>query len=176
MSELIYLKAYSASLQQQALNLLQQGQLGAVVARKYPQSHDIATDKALYAYIAELKADYMRNSPPINKVLYDSKINLVRNALGLHTAVSRVQGGKLKAKAEIRIASLFKDAPAAFLNMIVVHELAHLKQKDHDKAFYQLCCHMLPEYHQIEFDLRLYLTHLEFGAAYQSAAGATVKL
>lgn len=166
MSELIYLKAYSATLQQQALNLLQQGQLGAVVARKYPQPHDVATDKALYAYIVELKADYMRNSPPINKVLYDSKINLVRNALGLHTAVSRVQGGKLKAKAEIRIASLFKDAPAAFLNMIVVHELAHLKQKDHDKAFYQLCCHMLPEYHQIEFDLRLYLTHLEFGANY----------
>lgn len=176
MSELIYLKAYPATLQQQALTLLQQGQLGAAVARKYRQPHDIATDKALYAYIAELKADYMRNSPPINKVLYDSKINLVRNALGLHTAVSRVQGGKLKAKAEIRIASLFKDAPAAFLNMIVVHELAHLKQKDHDKAFYQLCCHMLPEYHQIEFDLRLYLTHLEFGAVYQAANDATVKL
>ncbi|WP_410733789.1 YgjP-like metallopeptidase domain-containing protein [Citrobacter portucalensis] len=25
--------------------------------------------------------------------------------------------------------------------MIVVHELAHLKEKEHDKAFYQLCCH-----------------------------------
>ena len=108
----------------------------------------------------------MRNSPPINKALYDSKMDLVRNALGLHTAISRVQGGKLKAKAEIRIASLFKQAPAAFLKMIVVHELAHLKQKEHDKAFYQLCCHMEPDYHQLEFDLRLYLTHLDFGANY----------
>ena len=170
MSELIYLQAYPATLQQQAKSLLQQGKLGAAIARKYPDPHDIGTDKALYAYIAELKAQYMRNSPPINKALYDSKINLVRNALGLHTAISRVQGGKLKAKAEIRIASLFKQAPAAFLRMIVVHELAHLKQKEHDKAFYQLCCHMEPDYQQLEFDLRLYLTHLDFGAAYAADA------
>ena len=45
--------------------------------------------------------------------------------------------------------------------MIVVHELAHLREKDHNKAFYQLCEHMEPGYHQLEFDLRLYLTHLE---------------
>ena len=42
--------------------------------------------------------------------------------------------------------------------MIVVHELAHLKEKDHNKAFYQLCQHMEPDYHQLEFDLRLWLT------------------
>jgi predicted metal-dependent hydrolase len=45
--------------------------------------------------------------------------------------------------------------------MIVVHELAHLKVKDHNKAFYHLCLHMLPDYHQIEFDVRVYLTQLE---------------
>ena len=45
--------------------------------------------------------------------------------------------------------------------MIVVHELAHLREKDHGKAFYQLCQHMEPQYHQYEFDLRLYLTHVE---------------
>jgi predicted metal-dependent hydrolase len=45
--------------------------------------------------------------------------------------------------------------------MIVVHELAHLKEKGHDKAFYQLCTYMEPDYHQLEFDLRLYLTHLD---------------
>ena len=69
-----------------------------------------------------------------------------------------MQGGKLKAKREIRVASLFKETPAEFLQMIVVHELAHLKEKNHDKAFYQLCLHMEPQYHQYEFDLRLYLT------------------
>ncbi len=45
--------------------------------------------------------------------------------------------------------------------MITVHELAHLKEKDHNKAFYNLCRLMEPQYHQYEFDLRLYLTHLE---------------
>lgn len=38
---------------------------------------------------------------------------------------------------------------------------AHLKEKQHDKAFYKLCCWMEPQYHQFELDLRLYLTHME---------------
>ena len=45
--------------------------------------------------------------------------------------------------------------------MIAVHELAHIKEKGHDKAFYQLCTHMEPRYHQYEFDLRVYLTHID---------------
>jgi hypothetical protein len=39
-----------------------------------------------------------------------------------------------------------------------VHELAHFKESDHNKAFYQLCEYMQPGYHQLEFDLRIYLT------------------
>ena len=98
---------------------------------------------------------------------YDSKIQVLKHALGLHTAISRVQGSKLKAKAEIRVATVFKNAPEAFLRMIVVHELSHLREKEHNKAFYNLCCHMEPAYHQLEFDTRMYLTHLELvGALY----------
>jgi predicted metal-dependent hydrolase len=103
----------------------------------------------------------------LSKVLYDGKINVIHNALGTHRFISRVQGGKLKAKNEIRVASMFKNVPEAFLQMIVVHELAHFKQKEHNKAFYSLCEHMEPSYHQLEFDLRLYLTHLDlFGKLY----------
>jgi predicted metal-dependent hydrolase len=69
-----------------------------------------------------------------------------------------VQGGKLKSKNEIRIASQLKQLPLPLLRMVVVHELAHLREKDHNKAFYQLCQYMEPAYHQLEFDLRLYLT------------------
>ncbi|HEY6837139.1 MAG TPA: YgjP-like metallopeptidase domain-containing protein, partial [Geobacteraceae bacterium] len=89
--------------------------------------------------------------------------HVIKHALGTHSFVSRVQGGKLKAKHEIRVASVFRDTPEAFLRMIVVHELAHLREKDHNKAFYQLCEHMEPSYHQLEFDTRLYLTQLELG-------------
>jgi len=60
---------------------------------------------------------------------------------------------------------VFRDAPAPFLKMILVHELAHLKEREHNKAFYQLCTHMEPDYFQLEFDLRLYLTHLECSPA-----------
>ena len=113
--------------------------------------------------IDESSVKFLRNAPPINKVMYDNKIHVLKNALGLHTAVSRVQGGKLKAKAEIRVATVFRNAPEPFLRMIVVHELAHLKEKEHNKAFYQLCCHMEPQYHQLEFDTRLWLTQLSLG-------------
>ncbi len=101
-------------------------------------------------------------------VNFDNKINVVNHALGLHTFVSRVHGNKLKAKNEIKIAALFKNAPLPLLRMIVVHELAHIKEKEHNKAFYQLCCHMEPNYHQLEFDTRLYLTQVEFfGPVYE---------
>ena len=85
----------------------------------------------------------------------------VRTDKALYDYVSRVQGNKLKAKREIRVASLFKEVPVEFLRMITVHELAHIKEKAHDKAFYKLCTHMEPQYHQYEFDLRVYLTHMD---------------
>ncbi|KDE35403.1 M48 family metallopeptidase [Kosakonia radicincitans] len=160
MNTLTYLQGYPESLLAQVTTLIEQNRLGEVLQKRYPLSHGITTDKALYQYTQEMKNQYLRNAAPVNKVMYDSKIHVLNNALGLHTAVSRVQGGKLKAKAEIRVATVFREAPEAFLRMIVVHELAHLKEKDHNKAFYQLCCHMEPQYHQLEFDTRLWLTHL----------------
>ena len=63
------------------------------------------------------------------------------------------------------IASIFRDAPGEFLKMIVVHELAHLKEKEHNKAFYQLCEYMEPAYGQLEFDTRLFLTHVEMAGS-----------
>lgn len=103
----------------------------------------------------------MRNSEQLSKIVYDNKLHVIRNALGTHSYVSRIQGSKLKTKNEIRIASLFKLTPEAFLKMIVVHELAHLKEKEHDKAFYQLCTHLEPQYHQYELDCRIYLSYLD---------------
>lgn len=154
----MWLRGYPEPVLQQVRQLLASGKLAAHLQHKYPQSHEVQSDKALYAYAQELKNRYLRNAPPLNKVVYDSRLTVVQNALGLNTAISRIQGSKLAAKKEIRIAALFRTAPADFLRMIVVHELAHLKEKDHDKAFYQLCCHMEPDYLQLEFDLRLYLT------------------
>lgn len=158
MTPLKYLQAYPAHLQEQVRRLLAEGRLGDYLQQRYPGRHAVQSDKALYSYALELKQEHLRNAPNLDKVLYDNRLDLTHRALGLHTAVSRVQGGKLKAKKEIRIASLFKEAAPQFLRMIVVHELAHFKESDHNKAFYKLCEHMQPGYHQLEFDLRIYLT------------------
>lgn len=156
-----YLIAYSEEIKNQVRLLISQNRLSQVLLDKYGSAHEIRTDSALYAYVLELKSSCMRNAQTPSKVVFDNDIRAIQRALGLHTAISRVQGGKLKAKKEIRIASLFKEVPIEFLKMIVVHELAHLKEKEHNKAFYKLCLSMEPEYHQIEFDLRLYLTHVD---------------
>jgi predicted metal-dependent hydrolase len=160
-SALPYLRGYAPELLAKAQQLIDAGTLLASVLRRYPQAHDVRSDRALFDYVTALKAEHLRNAEPLAKVAYDNKLHLLRNALGTHTAVSRVQGTRLKAKREIRVASLFKEAPAEFLKMIVVHELAHLKVREHDKAFYALCLHMEPAYHQLEFDVRLWLTARE---------------
>jgi predicted metal-dependent hydrolase len=156
-----YIAGYPQPVQDQVRDLLAQDKLGELLLRKYPAAHGVRTDKALYDYVMEIKGEFLRSSEPLSKVAYDSKLHVIRNALGTHTTVSRVQGSKLKAKREIRVATLFREAPPEFLRMITVHELAHFKEKEHDKAFYQLCTRMEPQYHQYEFDLRLYLTHME---------------
>jgi UTP pyrophosphatase len=158
-----YLAGYPAELVAQADALIAAGKMGAILRKKYPQAHAVRTDRALYDYVQAMKGEYLRNAPPLARVAFDGKLQELRNALGTHTRISRVQGGRLKAKREIHVAAVFKAMPEEFLRMIVVHELAHLKEPEHDKAFYQLCCHMEPAYHQLEFDLRVYLSHLEAG-------------
>ena len=159
------MQGYPPNLLAQVQGLIDSGRLADAVAQRHTETHDVQSERALYDYVCDLKARHMKGAPPIAKVAYDPKLHILKNALGTHTAVSRVQGTQLKAKREIRIAALFKEAPADFLRMIVVHELAHLKERAHDKAFYALCEHMAPDYHQLEFDLRLYLTQLDLERA-----------
>ena len=158
-----YLAGYSASLVAQVQQLIEQDQLANLLRQKYPLAHEVRTDKALYDYVLEIKNAHLRNAGQLSKVAFDSKLHVIKNALGTHTTISRVQGVNLKTKREIRVASLFKEMPPEFLRMIAVHELAHMKERAHGKAFYQLCTHMEPDYAQLEFDVRVYLTYLDAG-------------
>lgn len=160
-----YLQGYPEATVAQIAQMLEGARLGTWLGSKYPQAHTVRTDRALYDYVQDLKQEHLRGAEPLSKVAFDSKLQVVQHALGTHTTISRVQGAKLKSKREIRIASLFKEVPPEFLKMIVVHELAHLRERAHDKAFYQLCTYMEPAYHQLEFELRVYLTHLEASGA-----------
>lgn len=158
---------YPEHLQEKIQTLIDNEKLGDYIKSKYPKTHNIKSDKALYSYVMDLKNQYFKKSQ-LSKIQFDGKINVINNALGLHTFISRVQGSKLKAKNELRVATIFKNVPEQFLEMIVVHELAHLKEKEHDKAFYNLCTFMMDDYHQVEFDLRVYLVYVDrFGKLYK---------
>lgn len=158
-----YLAGYPEATLAQVRDLMAHGRLHDWLLGLYPSAHAIRTDRALYDYVLELKNRYLRSSPPLSKVAYDGKLHVVQHALGTHTTISRVQGSRLKAKREIRVAGLLRETPPEFLRMIAVHEVAHIKESGHDKAFYQLCTWMEPHYHRYEFHLRVYLSHLEAG-------------
>ncbi len=160
-----YLAGYPAELLDQVQAIIDRGpgELAAWVAQRHPEAHTVRSERALVDYVQALKARFLKSAPPVAKVAWDPRLQSAMNALGTHTRISRVQGGQLKAKREIRIARVFQDAPADLLRMIVVHELAHLREREHDKAFYALCTHMAGDYHQLEFDTRLWLTALELG-------------
>ena len=167
MNRLKYLEHYPKNIISQIQKLIDEKKLDKYLLNKYKKAHDIKSDKALYEYVIEYKNSYMKKSLPLSKVSYDGKINVINDALGMHTFISRIQGSKLKSKNEIKIATVFKNMPEEFLRMIVIHELAHIKEKNHDKSFYKLCTFMEPNYHQLEFDLRVYLTYMDrFGKLY----------
>ncbi len=174
MKSLKYLNHYPEHLQNAIHDLIQRDELSAYILKKYPNRHAYQTDKALYQYTSEFKNQYLKKFT-LSKVIYDGKINVINNALGTHTFVSRVQGSKLKAKNEIRIGTVFKNMPEPFLRMIVVHELAHFKEKEHNKAFYKFCTYMEPSYHQLEFDLRVYLTHVDLVGKLYVLEGDTLR-
>ena len=158
MTSLKYLGGYPPALLDKVRQLITRDELGTYLQQRHPGRHEVQSDKALYAYTNALRQEHLRNAAGIDRVWYDSKLDVISKALGMHTAISHVHGSRLKARKEIRIASLFRDTPPEFLKMIVVHELAHLKETEHNKAFYQLCEYMQPDYHQQELDLRLWLT------------------
>jgi UTP pyrophosphatase len=161
-----YISHYPKNLQEQIQALIEKDKLTSYLKTKYPTTHEYKNDKALYSYVMDMKNEYFKKFQ-ISKVMYDGKINVINNALGMHTFVSRVQGSKLKSKNEIRVASIFKNMPQEFLEMIVAHELSHFKEKEHNKAFYDMCTYVMPNYHQVEFDLRVYLLHIDrFGKIY----------
>ncbi|WP_371188788.1 YgjP-like metallopeptidase domain-containing protein [Thalassotalea maritima] len=161
MKPLNYLNSYPQAVQDKVSTLLNERRLANYLTNKYPNVHQINNNDLLREYVLDIKNRFLKKSAPLSQICFDNKIHVINNALGLHTYRSKVHGNKIKAKNDIKIASLFKATPEPFLQMIAVHELAHLKEKEHNKAFYQLCQHMMSDYHQVEFDLRVYLLECE---------------
>ena len=97
MAPLKYLAGYPEHVLAQVREALAQGRVQRRLAERYGEAHAVRNDKALLQYTVALKDRYMRKAGPLHKVVYDDRLQVVRHALGTHTAVSRVQGGRLRA-------------------------------------------------------------------------------
>ncbi|QEN03155.1 M48 family peptidase [Thiospirochaeta perfilievii] len=159
--DLSLISNYSTETYNSVCSLIENNMLEKYLLDRYPNYHSISNNKELLLYAKQLKNRYLKKSQPLHKVSYDDSIDRVYKALGLNSSKSFSHGRKTKSVIEIRISSIFKKCPDEFLKMIVVHELAHLKEKNHDKKFYSLCQNMESNYFQLEFDFRLYLIQLE---------------
>jgi len=158
-----YIQHYPESIRQQVTTMISENRLGSYLLKKYPTCHAIKNDSQLYTYAQELKKQTMKQSAPLKQIVYDCKLSVSHAALGLNTHRVQNHGKKLKASKSIKISSLFQTVPEPFLKMIVAHELAHIREMEHNKQFYKLCEHIAPGYSEVELDLRLYLTLKELG-------------
>ena len=110
MSELTYLQGYPTHLQSRAATDPSEP-AGRRAAAALSAGARLYYRQVAVSVYRRSENQYLRNAQPLSKVAYDSKIHVMKHALGLHTAISRVQGGKLKAKAEIRVATVFRSRP-----------------------------------------------------------------
>ncbi|MDH5572960.1 MAG: hypothetical protein OEY89_14445, partial [Gammaproteobacteria bacterium] len=93
-----YLSNYPPSVIHQVESLIENGRLANHLLQRYPEPHNIANDSDLRNYVLSLKNQHMKKSQPLSKIIYDTRLHVVHNALGLHSYVGRNQGGKLKTK------------------------------------------------------------------------------
>ena len=160
---LSYFAGYPEPILLQLTALYEANKIGQYLKNKYPKRHEVVSEKALFERVNQYKQRYLKNAPNLSSVKYKKQQQLVANALGTHTFKTKQHGNKLKKSHEIAIAEQLKCAPEALLDVLIVHELAHFKEKDHNKAFYKLCCYMEPDYHQLELDLRLFCVAVAMG-------------
>ena len=100
-----YLQGYPPELFAQVQRLVADGRLAETVAARHPEPHAVRSERALVEYVQQLKARHLKSAPPLAKVAWDAKLQLMKHVLGTHITVARVQGRQLKAKREIRIAT-----------------------------------------------------------------------
>src|SRR5688500_12765906 len=87
MEALKYLAGYPQHVQARVHELIAQDRLGAMLVDKYREAHAVRSDGQLYDYVQALKERHMRKSVPLGKVIYDGKLQVMKQALGTHTAI-----------------------------------------------------------------------------------------
>lgn len=93
--------------------------------------------------IAALKARAQKILPP--KVAYYASLMGVVPA-GVKITTARTRFGSCSAKNSLCFSCFVMDCPDAAVDLVVVHELAHIREKNHGPGFYALLGSILPDY------------------------------
>lgn len=80
------------------------------------------------------------------------------SATGIRFRKTKRQWGSCSAKNVLSFNTMSMKLPHHVLQYIIVHELAHIKHKHHQKSFWQLVEHHLPDYKARIKELRNYTT------------------
>ena len=82
MNPMRYLQGYPETTLAQVQALLTEDRAGTWLLGKYPQSHGVRTDRALYDYVQGLKQAFLRSGEALSKVAFDNKLHVVKNEIG----------------------------------------------------------------------------------------------
>ena len=79
------------------------------------------------------------------KVAYWSKLMGVTHT-GVKITAARRRYGSYSGKNSLCFSCFLMDCPEEAIDLVVVHELCHIKVKNHSPAFYALLAHYLPDH------------------------------
>jgi hypothetical protein len=101
-------------------------------------------DEARWAELLRQAKDYL----PGRVEFYARQMGLFPTAVRFSRAKTRF--GSCSAKDSITFSLRLMEYPPAAIDYVVVHELAHIRHKNHGKEFYRLVASVLPDYRQRE--------------------------
>lgn len=81
---------------------------------------------------------------PERIAFYSEQMGVIPNGFKITSAQSRL--GSCSGKNNICFSWRLMDYPDEAIDYVVVHELAHIRHKNHSKAFYQYIAEYLPDY------------------------------
>lgn len=109
--------------------------------RKRKENHPLPTEAEREAYIRKAKE------------ILPGKVAFYGGIMGLHPAGITITGaekrfGSCSAKNRICFSWRLMAYPEEAIDYVVVHELAHIRHKDHSKAFYDCVGEVLPDWRE----------------------------
>jgi hypothetical protein len=80
MQALKYLVGYPEPVQSKVRELIAQNRIEPMLREKYSEAHAVRNDRQLYDYTLAMKERFLRKAAPLNKVVYDNRLQVMKHA------------------------------------------------------------------------------------------------